>query len=1503
MLLLRLTIVLSFFSTTIQAQIVKKINLNPIETSIQTISSLGTPQIQASSYKLYTIDIASLRYQLEGIGHVEYENNGFVGQISLPHPDGSKHTYLVKENYTMDPILGVQYPEIKTYDAYSEEDGSSVKLDVTPHGFHAMIMIPGKSAVFIDPIIKGNTEYYIVYSRKDFITDKTMECLVDNLMKHKEGKPSLVKSFGDCTLRTYRLALAATGEYTAYHGGTVALALAAQNTSMNRINGVYEREMSIRMNLVANNNLIIYTNATTDPYTNNNGATMLGQNQTTCTNVIGSANYDIGHVFSTGGGGIAQLQSPCSSGNKAKGVTGSPAPIGDPFDIDYVAHEMGHQFGANHTFNSSNGGSCAGNANAATSFEPGSGTTIMAYAGICAPVNVQNNSDDYFHTISLQEIGAFVTGASHTCPVESPLSNTAPSVAPVPAISIPQGTPFFLTASATDVNPANVLTYCWEEKDAGTSTTAPTATQTTKANFRSFDPTTSPTRYFPSLAALAANGPYTWEVLPTVARTMNFQVTVRDNAAGGGCNDESATTVAVIATSGPFAVTYPTATGISWAGSSSQTVTWNVVNTTAAPISCANVDILLSTDGGLTYPTVLASNVPNDGSQVITVPNTASTTCRIMVRCSGGYFFDISNNNFTITAPTSNYTLSSTPSTLSVCQPSNAVFTVNVGSIGGYTTPVTLSITGVPAGATSAFSTNPVTPVGTSTLTISNTALAAPGTYTLTITGNSATGTQITTVQLTIANGAPSAITLLTPLNTATGVSVPTAFTWSTSAGSGITYDIQIATDAGFAAIVDQSTGLSAATYTSSILSTSTTYYWRVRVVSGCGNSPWSSTFSFGTNTCSTTASTVVPVAISASGTPTVTSTITIPTGGTITDVNVLNLVGTHTYMSDLTVTLTSPLGTSVVLFAGICTTLDNFNLNFDGGSASTYASIPCPPTSAGTYQPSGNLSLFNGQNSTGVWTLTIADGFDVDGGSLASWSLNICVNPPCSPPATPVVTVTNNCGNSVLTTTGTNLLWSTGATTPSITVTAAGSYTVTQTVAGCVSAIATGTAAPLVVPSAPIVSVVNNCGNSVISATGTNLLWSTGASTPSITVTSAGAYTVTQTVGGCNSVSGSITATPLTVPTTPIVTVVNNCGNSVLTTSGSNLLWSTGGSTPSITVSSAGSYTVTQTIGGCISASGSITASPLPLPIITQGTISLPTSCGALDGTFGVNGTGTGTVSWSGPVTSSAPSVLLPYTISGLSAGTYSITFNNGCNSNVLSTLLLDANAPMAPVVSVVNNCGNSVLTATGSNLLWSNGSTSSSNTVTSAGTFTVTQSAGGCISAPSTVVAAPLTVPSVSLSAFNDVCINAPSFVLTGGTPTGGTYSGTGVSTNVFNPSVAGYGAFIITYTYTAGNGCSATNQNPITVGCAGAEEETPYTFAIFPNPTDGKFIVEAGNELITTILIHDAAGRLVKSIENQVGNQKVMIDLTSYSSGTYSIQIMTSKTMFRDRLILTK
>jgi subtilisin-like proprotein convertase family protein len=1011
----------------------KLINYSVKEVSKTEVSFLGELQINAVNAKYYKMDISKLSQEMDGVMHREHENSGFIGNFKLPHPDGNLYNYRARENSTMDPVLGNLFPEIKTYDAAGVNNGSTVKWDITPHGLHAMIMIPGESTVFIDPAIKGNTQYYIVYEKKDFITTKVFECDFDlEIKKLKEPKGGTPKMFGTCQLRTYRLALSATGEYTTFHGGTVALAQAAQVTSMNRVNGLYERDMAITMVIIANNNLIVYTNAATDPFTNGTPGTMINQNQTNTDAVIGSANYDIGHVFGTNSGGLAGLGVVCTGGQKARGVTGSGAPIGDPFDIDYVAHEIGHQFGANHTQNNN----C--NRNNATAVETGSGNTIMGYAGICAP-NVQNNSNDHFSGKSLEEISFEILSAGHTCEATTALANAAPIIlATAGNINIPISTPFALTATVSDAD-GDPVSYNWEQMDIEVSTQPPVATSVGGPNFRSNPSSTNPTRYFPSLASLATNGPFTWEVLPSVARVMDFRVTVRDNSPGaGGCNDHEDITVTTVATAGPFIVNYPTATGISWAGASSQTVTWSVANTNVAPVACGFVDILLSTDGGLTYPTVLATNVPNDGSQVITVPNTPSTTCRIMVICSNGTFFDISNNNFTITASTFDYTLTVSPTTVSVCQPSNATYNITIGSIGGYNSPVTLAVSGVPAGATSNFSVSPVTPAGTSVLTISNTGLAAPGTYTLTITGNSVSGTKTSTVTLNISSGAPAAVTLTSPANAATGVAVPTNFTWSTSPGTAITYEIQIASDAGFTTIVDQATGLSVTNYTSTILNTTTTYYWRVRAVSGCGTSAWSSTFNFTTNTCATTASTNVPITISATGTPTVTSTITIPAGGTITDVNVLNLVGTHTYMSDLNVTLTSPGGTTITLFNGICTTTDNFNLNLDD-AGTAYASIPCPPTGGGTYHPLGNLSSFNGQNAAGTWTLTIQDVADQDGGSLASWSLQICENPPvpCNNPDVPTVSGVNTICNGASTTLNiasgnlndaTNWTWYTGS-------------------------------------------------------------------------------------------------------------------------------------------------------------------------------------------------------------------------------------------------------------------------------------------------------------------------------------------------------------------------------------------------------------------------------------------------------------------------------------------
>ncbi len=449
-------------------------------------------------------------------------------------------------------------------------------------------------------------------------------------------------------LRTYRLAMAATGEYTQFHGGTVPLALAAIVTAMNRVNGIYEREVAIRMVLVADTDDLIYTDGTSDPYTNNDGSTMLGENQSNIDAVIGSANYDIGHVFSTGGGGVAN-QGPCQAASKARGVTGLANPINDPFYVDYVSHEMGHQFGGSHTWNSNSCSGFPGQYIAGAAYEPGSASTIMGYAGICGIDDLQPNSDDYFHTISFDEIVAYSTVGAGTCGVVSNTGNTPPNVTSGSGgFTIPFSTPFVMSGTAVDPD-GDTLTYGWEEFDLPTAAgpAPPNPGYVVPPYFRSFDPTTSPSRTFPRLSDIVNNTTTLGEILPSSAANLTFRLTARDNRAGGGGVNYAAYSIAVSGSAGPFRVTAPNGGDI-WAVADSETVTWDVANTTAAPVSCTAVNVKLSTDGGYTYPITLLAGTANDGSEPVTVPDNETTQARVRVECANNIFFDISNSNFTI---------------------------------------------------------------------------------------------------------------------------------------------------------------------------------------------------------------------------------------------------------------------------------------------------------------------------------------------------------------------------------------------------------------------------------------------------------------------------------------------------------------------------------------------------------------------------------------------------------------------------------------------------------------------------------------------------------------------------------------------------------------------------------------------------------------------------------------------------------------------------------------
>jgi subtilisin-like proprotein convertase family protein len=959
-------------------------------------TEVASQVIKSTKADYFTVNTLSMKAAIATAPYRENSAYSSSFTVQLPNLKGGFNTYKVLRNQTMHPQLNALYPDILTFDGVNINNVlEKVKMDLTPQGFHAMISSPDHSTIFIDPIHPNSPNKVMAYYKKDFFTSKVMSC---EFVSAQESFEKLIKGnsdvpeYGTCQLRTYRLALAATAEYTTYHTNAT-LAAAAQVTTMNRVNGVYERDIAITMTLVPNNNLLIYTNASTDPYTNGNASSMITQNVTNCNAVIGSSNYDIGHVFGTNSGGLAGLGVVCSS-NKARGVTGSSNPIGDPFDIDYVAHEMGHQFNGNHTQNNN----C--NRNNPTAVEPGSASTIMGYAGICSP-NVQSNSDDHFHGISLSEMTTLITSTGHTCPVLTSLTgNSAPVISGTNGnVSVPVGTPFALTCFATDIN-GDTLTYNWEQTDNQVSTQSPVSTSTSGPNFRSNPSSTSPTRYFPNLAALSTGGPFTWEVVPTVARTMNFRCSVRDNNAGpGGCSDHQNATVSFISTAGPFVVTYPSATGIIWAGSSTQTVTWSVANTTAAPINASLVSIYLSTDGGLTYPTLLLAGTANDGTESISVPNTATTTARIMVISSAGTFFDISDNNFQITASTFDYTLSVSPTNLTICQGTNGVFNISSTAIGSYTTPVVLSALNLPAGASASFVPSTITPGQSSVLTISSAPL---GNYNITIQGNSAGNIHTVGIVLDVQNSTISPVSLTSPANGAINQANPTTFTWTTSAVAGATYNIDISTSATFASFAEQATGLSTATYSSTSLQPNTTYYWRVNATNGCGTSTFVQA-NYTTDGCFTLVSPNVPVAISASGTPTITSIINVPQTGFVGSVRIPKIQGTHTYVSDLTFKLISPSGTVIPLFSGVCTTDDDFNLGLDNAAVS--ATIPCPPTTGLYYQPTGNLSSLVGTNIQGNWTLEIADGFNQDGGSLNFWSLEFCLSSaPCVQPTTPLV-------------------------------------------------------------------------------------------------------------------------------------------------------------------------------------------------------------------------------------------------------------------------------------------------------------------------------------------------------------------------------------------------------------------------------------------------------------------------------------------------------------------
>ena len=618
-----------------------------VEKTNITDTSLKLRKTVPTNFEVYKLDTQKLKNK------ISFTKANEVIFIELPTPDGIQK-FSIKKASSLSLELTEKFPMIVAYVGKGIDNPSAVaRISFGTDGFHGVIFYGDKPSFYIDPYTKNN-DYYIAYSRSSLPQrDQEFRCGVNTQLKSNKVIENTQKNANDGRLRTFRLALVCSGEYADFHlndqgvpnnasdNTKKAAVLSAMNTSMTRINGVFERDLGVRMEIVGNNDQIIFLDAASDGITDGLPETMINQVQTICDNTIGNGNYDIGHIFSIGGSGLAGLGVVCLNGQKARGVTGRDNPTGDPYDIDYVSHEMGHQFGANHTQN--NG--C--NRNNLTAVEPGSASTIMGYAGICFP-NVQNNSDDHFHSVSITEMWNKIQ-SSASCGLETLTGNTAPEITEGTDYTIPKSTPFVLRGVASDIDTDDVLSYNWEQMDNQVVTMPPVSTSTTGPAFRSNRSMSSPNRYMPALPTVIAGSiSSTWEVVPTVAREMNFSLVVRDNVAGGAnsARDDIKVTTQDIT---PFTVNGPS-TNVDWAAGSTQTINWVVGTTNQAPVNSQNMNILLSTDGGISFPITLASGTANDGTHTIVVPNDITTQARILVEAADNIFYNVNISNFTISA-------------------------------------------------------------------------------------------------------------------------------------------------------------------------------------------------------------------------------------------------------------------------------------------------------------------------------------------------------------------------------------------------------------------------------------------------------------------------------------------------------------------------------------------------------------------------------------------------------------------------------------------------------------------------------------------------------------------------------------------------------------------------------------------------------------------------------------------------------------------------------------
>jgi len=939
--------------------------------------------------------------------------------ISFPNEFGQTEQFTVEEIEVLSLSLSKAYPNIKTYVGQSLERANVyARWSSSPMGINAMLT-SANGRFFIQPKRNGNQNEHLFYKRGGSLYDdfERLNCLVDSKLFSKQSEAQIKilkgansKAVSTQNLKTYRIAVSATAEFTQFFGddddsnGTNKEDAFVQVVStINRINEVFGIDFGVRLELVSSANLL-YDDPETDPY----GDDFNEEIQEVLTDSFGESNYDIGHLFDYGdaNGNAGSVGNVCSNGRKGSAFTSHPFVdtsgvgqfLNDYFDIDFVAHEIGHQFGAYHTFSHETEGS-------GVNSEPGSGSTIMGYAGITGLDDLQNHSDPYFHYNSIVNVAAYL--ARFSCQSTSDIDNQTPTVDAGLDVVIPIGTAYTLEAVATDPD-EDALTYCWEQLNSGLATQANFGpTSESGSNNRSFLPTNTPVRTVPSMSRVLAGkltqtnpqNPEDWQTVSLVNRSLSWGITVRDrtetNSVSTGQTAQDFRTISVIEDAGPFEITSQNTNTVVWKTGANEFISWNVNNTDQAPINTETVSIYLSLDGGENFDTLLVSNTLNDGQYDFVVPvSFSATNTRIKIVPDNGIYFAINSQSFVIAERAF-----ATPFQIvskKICDPTALSYNFTLNYYQDFTGTVTYSLQGVPSGINHLINPNSSsTSQEQGTISLSNLSTLDPGSYSITLVASSGDLVERQDFRFISKQSNFETPIGLHPDSSDALQPLKPLMNWEADENAD-QYILQLSTSSTFESLVISSTIATNNFSPFFNLEGETTYFWRVKGFNVCGESSFSETQNFKTDLvdCSPIGAASLPVSLQdavASQIGITYAEVYMANDYKISDLNVEFSIE-HTWLSDMVLTLISPDGTEVILASNIGGSGSNFeNTIFDQEATNLTEDSSAPFT--GSFRPEGDLSVFVGTSSFGKWRLKIEDIGPLDSGRIVLFNLNFCVN------------------------------------------------------------------------------------------------------------------------------------------------------------------------------------------------------------------------------------------------------------------------------------------------------------------------------------------------------------------------------------------------------------------------------------------------------------------------------------------------------------------------------